>query len=430
MYKIKRDEEITLEVIQKFATEHRTNAVSILKKLADAYNTRYDIMNAPPKPHWKPDNRLQVNFASYIVDTMTGFFAGVAPSIDSTDADVNDYVTMLNAYNVYDDLLAEETKRACIYGYDYELLYVDERGNIGIVRSDPMSSFMIYDDSVLKRKRAFVRLYKDEDEKITGSVSDERMVRHFQLSPKLMWTDEEKQHGFDGVPAVEYVTDEERQGMIAPVLSLIDAYNKALSEKANDVDYFADAYLKILGALLNEEEIKHIRDDRVINFDGTDSDNIIVDFLQKPSGDETQEHLLDRLEENIFKIGQVADISNDKFATASGIALKYKMLAMSNKAQTIERKFHKALQERYRLAMSNATNSFPADAYLKIDYKFVRNFPANLAEEVEIVTKLEGVVSKETQLKQLSVVPNAKEEIERIEAENPSGPIIMSAEFE
>ena len=47
-------------------------------------------------------------------------------------------------------------------------------------------------------------------------------------------------------------------------MSIINAFNKAISEKANDVDYFADAYLKIIGTLLDEDELKHIRSDRVI----------------------------------------------------------------------------------------------------------------------------------------------------------------------
>lgn len=39
-------------------------------------------------------------------------------------------------------------------------------------------------------------------------------------------------------------------------MSQINAYNKALSEKANDVDYFADAYLKILGERIDDETAK------------------------------------------------------------------------------------------------------------------------------------------------------------------------------
>ena len=73
---------------------------------------------------------------------------------------------------------------------------------------------------------------------------------------------------------------------------MINAYNKAISEKANDVDYFADAYLKVLGAKLNEDGIKSIRENRIINFEGNMDGNLVVEFLQKPDGDTTQENLI------------------------------------------------------------------------------------------------------------------------------------------
>lgn len=64
------------------------------------------------------------------------------------------------------------------------------------------------------------------------------------------------------------------------MLELINGYNKALSEKANDVDYYADAYLKILGTKLDNESLKSLRDSRILNFEGQDADKLIVEFLQ------------------------------------------------------------------------------------------------------------------------------------------------------
>jgi SPP1 family phage portal protein len=91
------------------------------------------------------------------------------------------------------------------------------------------------------------------------------------------------------VPVIEYINNDERQGIFEPVIPMINAFNKALSEKANDVDYFADAYLSILGVKLDEKGLNKIRDNRIINFFGTDDPeqikNIVVEFLSKPDGD-------------------------------------------------------------------------------------------------------------------------------------------------
>lgn len=423
IFRLAREKELTDERLCTFLTAH-SNHVSALKKLKDAYETDYKILHEPEKPKWKPDNRIAVNFAKYIVDTMNGFFIGqpIKISVEEGNDDIADYVEFLDQYNDQDDNNAELSKICSIYGYGNEMYFVDQDGNIGITYLTPIESFTIYDDSILQKPREFVRLYVDEDEVLHGSVSNERVVRYFVQKGDLIW-EEEKIHGFDGVPATEYRENAERLGIFEPVMTMIDAYNKAISEKANDVDYFADAYLKVLGAVLNEDEIKHIRDDRVINFDG-DAEKLIVEFLQKPNGDTTQENLIDRLEKLIFQISMVANISDENFGTSSGIALKYKLWAMSSLAKTKERKFTSGMNRRYKLIFSNPVSGMKKDDWVKLQYHFTQNFPANVLEEAQTAAQLDNIVSKETQLKTLSIVDNVQDEIEKIEQEEKRDPVI------
>lgn len=419
MYKLEAEKKLTDDKLCRFLQQHAVESTFRYKRLMDAYQTDYPIFYEPKKPKWKPDNRIAVNFAKYIVDTMNGFFIGhpLKVTVDKGNEAVEKYVELLDQYNDQDDSNAELSKICSIFGKGYEMYYVDQSGNIGITYLSPMNAFMIYDDSVLCRERYFVHTYLDAGNVLHGSVSDDSVVRWFVLKGKLIWEGEAKKHGFDGVPATEYVENEEAIGIFEPVLTMIDAYNKAISEKANDVDYFADAYLKVLGTFLGKEDVKHIRDDRIINFDG-DTDKLIVDFLRKPDGDTTQEHLIDRLEKLIFQISMVANISDESFGTASGIALKYKLQAMSNLAKTKERKFTSGMNRRYRLIFSNPASGMKKDDWVKLHYKFTLNFPANILEESEIAGNLEGIVSRETQLGVLSVVDNVSGEIKKMEAES------------
>lgn len=420
IYRISPDEELTDAKLSQFIMRHAAEVTFRYKPLDDAYQTDYPIFHEKPKPEWKPDNRIAVNFAKYIVDTMNGYFIGnpIKIIVDDGEEAIEDYVEFLDQYNDQDDNNAELSKICSIFGKGYEMYYNDDAGNVGIVYLDPMEAFMIYDDSVLRKERYFVRLYRDVDNVLHGSVSDELKVRWFTLKGKIVWDKEEKEHYFDGVPATEYQENKECQGIFEPVMSMINAYNKAVSEKANDVDYFADAYLKIIGTLLDEDELKHIRSDRVINFDG-DAENLIIDFLQKPDGDVTQEHLIDRLEKLIFQIAMVANISDENFGTASGIAMAYKLQAMNNLRKTKERKFTSGMNRRYKLIFSNPSRhmGIEKDDWVKLHYKFTPNVPANLLEESQIAQNLSGVVSQETQLGVLSVVDNPKVEIERIDKE-------------
>lgn len=414
IFRIADGTELTLPVLDAYITKNEQETSKRYKRLREMYDAEFSIFKSKEKDPWKPDNRIGVGFPKYIVDTMNGFFMGVPVKVTADDPAVADFVNFLDAYNDQDDQNAELAKLMQIFGRAYEMYFVDEDGNIGITYLDPMESFMIYDESILDRPRFFVRTYKDTNGDVFGSLSDGTMVRYFQRTPELKWLpDLDRPHGFAGVPAVEYICNAERQGLFEPVTSMIDAYNKALSEKANDTDYFADAYLKVLGAPLNDRDIVHMRSNRVINYDGVPAADIDIGFLEKPSADETQENLLNRLERLIYQVSMVANINDENFGEASGISLKYKLQSMSNLAKTLERKFTSGMNRRYRLIFSNPVAGVPDDAWTSLQYRFTRNFPANESEEAEIAAKLSGIVSEDTQLSILSIVDDVEDEIRK-----------------
>ena len=418
MFRMASDEELTLPLLQKFLDEHRRECNSRYDKLKKAYESDHDILHQPSKPKYKPDNRLVVNFAKYITDTMNGFFIGNPIKITTDDKATSDFVEYLDKYNDQDDNNAELSKICIIYGKGYEVYYTDEKSELCITYLNPLEAFMIFDDSIVERPLYFVRRYKDRENNEYGSISDATGVRRFKITGGLKFTDDWQPHYFDGVPATEYVCNVERQGIFEPVMTLVNGYNKALSEKANDVDYFADAYLKVLGPKVENEDIKCIRDNRVINFEGDETEKIIVEFMDKPNNDESQENLLNRLERLIFQISMVADISDENFGSATGIALKYKLQAMSNLEKTLERKFTSGMNRRYMLLFSHPASKVPKDAWMQLEYVYTPNIPANMLEEAQIAAQMEGITSHETQLKALSIVDNVKDELDKIEEEN------------
>lgn len=418
MFRISDGKMLDMLALGEYINEFTNIRLTRFKPLKEAYMTDYPIFKKTKYDDLKPDKRIAVNFAKYITDTMNGFFIGVPIRVTSENKDVTDYVNFLDAYNNQDDQNAELSKLCDIYGRGYEMYYVDEYGNIGITYLSPETAFMIYDDSILERPRYFVRLYIDADNVLRGSVSDEHNVRWFSMEGGLHFDGEEKVHGFDGVPAVEYVDNAEKMGLYEPVMSMINEYNEVISEKANDVAYFADAYLKILGAMVDEKTLAQIKQNRIMNFPGLmDNSQLVVEFLKRPDGDTTQEHLLDRLGRLIFQISMVADISDENFGSASGIALKYKLQAMSDLALTKQRKFTAGMQNRYRLIFSNPVSGMNKDAWMGLSYQFTQNIPANLLEEAQITAQLTGIVSQPTQLKVLSIVDNIQEEIDRLKEE-------------
>lgn len=419
MFRVPAGTEMAPELLAKYIGKHKREIALRYKKLHDAYENEYEIQKLPKKEVYKPDNRIPVNFAKYITDTMNGFFIGVPIKVQSDDKTVNEYIEFLDQYNDQDDNNAELSKLCSIYGKGYEMYYNDAESNVAITYLSPMEAFMIYDESIIERPMFFVRYYRDSNNVERGSWSDGKVVQHFRNNGSYVWDGNPEEHFFDGVPATEYSENREQIGIFESVLPIINAYNKAISEKSNDVDYFADAYLKIIGPKVEPGDTAHMRSTRVMNFEGDDDSiaNTVAEFMEKPNADGSQEHLLDRLERLIFQISMVANISDENFGTSSGIALKYKLLNMSNLAKTKERKFRSGMNRRYKLIFSNPASGMQEDAWVGIKCTFTQNFPANISDEADTAGKLEGVVSKETQLKTLSIVDNVQDELKKMQEE-------------
>lgn len=423
IYRVPYDTVMSVDLLNKYIPKHKRYVKKFAKPLADAYENKYAIFRLPKKMDGKPDNRIAVNYAKYITDTFNGFFCGIPVKVNTEDETVEEYIDYLNKTNDGDNLNAEVSKLADICGSSWEMYYNKEDGETGITYLSDTEAFMLVDDSILERPLFFIRYYKDADGNEYGSYSDSRIVRHFWYANGTYHLEQDEHiHGFGYVPAVEYLSNDERMGLFESALPAINAYNKALSEKANDVDYFADAYLKVIGASVDDEDTFHIRRTRVVNFDGDISEGNypVVEFMAKPSSDETQEHLLERLQKDIFITSMVANISDENFGSSSGIALRYKLEAMQNLFTAKARRFTSSMMDRYKIIFSSPVaqmHGVSKDAWTDIDIKFTANYPANLESEATVAKNLEGVVSKETQLKVLSVVDNVKDEVDRIEAE-------------
>ena len=424
IFTFSKGEDITQKVVEDFIDKHRAS-LHRYERLNNMYLGKYDILLEPGKAEYKPDNRLVVNYAKYLTDTFNGYFIGTPIQTSIEDSDLNASITEFRRLNSIDDIEAEISKDADIYGHGFEYLYQDEEANTRVTYVSPTNAFIVYDDTIA-REPLFGVYYQLNGSDVRGELltKNEKITLSGTLA-EIKFIDEEE-HFYGDVPLIEYAENEERKGIFESVETLINTLNKVLSEKANDVDYFSDAYLKILGADLDTETLQALRDNRVINLSGLNSEKVVVDFLDKPNADETQENLIDRLVDFIYQISMIANINDDTFnSRTSGVALQYKLLPMSNLAMTKERKFKASMMRRYKMIFNLPTN-VPAnkkDDYINIKMVFTRNVPNNIRDEVETAKGLASLTSQQTALSVLSVVDSPIEEIERMEKENSSKPI-------
>ena len=114
MFRLSNDKDLDILTLGEFINKHQSLVLKRYKPLMNAYMNRYPIFDMPPKPEYKPDKRIAVNFAKYITDTMNGFFIGIPIKIDCDDPQVAKYVEYLDQYNDQDDNNAELSKLCSI----------------------------------------------------------------------------------------------------------------------------------------------------------------------------------------------------------------------------------------------------------------------------------------------------------------------------
>lgn len=416
------DEANRKKVIKYFLLKHMGIA-PMLKKKQNYYETDHDILNeTAPVDKTKPDNRLISNYAKYIVDVATGYFMGISPTYNAGEDNkaLDEDLKEVFKRNDEPDANSELSKQCSIKGMSYELVYQGQDAQTYFKDLDASETFLIRDNTIDENVLLAVRHYDEIDvlnEKtyIKVFVYSDRYIEEYNYIEQSLIDVDIEEHFFGEVPVIEYINNEEMMGDFDNVKTLVDAYNKAQSNTANDFDYFSDAYLYLIGMEgTDSDDIAELKKQRVLLFKEGGS----AGFLTKDINDTASENYKTRLKTDIHTLSFVPDLSDEKFAgSASGVALKYKLWGLEQLTSTKESKFKKGLRKRLRLI--NKIWQLKGKNYNieDVDISFYRNIPSNLLEIVESLSKLGGTVSRETKLEQIPFVDDVKLELKRIKAE-------------
>lgn len=412
-------EELTEKVIKRIIETHRSSVLPRLQNLEKYYNANNAIKNRVMSDPSKPNNKIANAYASYITDTLVGYFIGEPITYTSNDNVLLQDLNMILEYNDEADENAELAKNASIYGVAYEMLYLSEDDKmIRFKALNPKEVIPIFDKTVEQNLLAVLRYYDDydyvEDNTYTiVEVIDNKMVRRYKLDTGLSLL-EEYPHYFSMVPVAIFKNNEEESGDFEQVISLIDAYDKMESDSLNDFEYFVDAYLALYGFTADAEDVAQMKENRVLLMDEGTS----AEWLVKQTSDAYVENMKNRLDKDIHKFSKCPNMSDQEFASnASGIAIKFKLLGTENLVSIKERKFKRGLQQ--RLELMSMINSVLGEGFdwRAIDIIFTRNIPSNDTDIANMVNTLKDIVSEETLLAQIPFVEDVQTELEKLKKE-------------
>lgn len=420
MLRIDKDVVITPQILKRVIDGHAGEAAR-LTKLERYYLSKNDILNRQMADPTKPNNKIVNPYASYITDTLTGYFMGTPVSYTSLDKTALEGLQEVFKYNDEADENTELAKTASIYGVAYELLYVDENGDLRFKMLDPKECIPVYDNTLEGDLLYFIRYYKEYDIVTDKNfyrieIISKESITYYKANEQMgnIVVESEIPHYFKLVPVTIYKNNEQLLGDFEPIISLIDAYDKMESDSLNDFEYFCDAYLALYGFTADAEDVIAMKENRVLLMDHDTK----AEFITKNSPDITIENMKNRLDTDIHRFSKCPNLTDDSFAgNSSGVAIKYKVMGTENIVSIKERKFKKGLQRRIELISTISALKTAEFDYRDIEIAFNRSLPANDVEIADVVTKLSTLVSQETLLAQIPFVTDVGQEMERVEKE-------------
>ena len=434
MRKIKIDtdyvlnEELILDLIQKHSTEKAR-----LNKLLRYYKNENDkITNREYKNKNKPQNRLSHPYCQYITNTAVGYFLGKPVAYQTEDNKLLESLTDIFRYNDEADNNTTLAKMASMYGYAYEIMYIDKWAKPRFKAVDPAELIVCYDNTLEENIVLAIRYYDEEvgeDEVITRLEIYTKPIQNEQgqvvgngklikgiLKDDAVTLEEELDCYFDDIPVNVYINNDELYGDFERVLNLIDAYDQTQSDTANDFELFTNCMLVVNGELIDDEQAQNLSDINVIQFLNSDSD---AKYLIKNIQDTALENYKNRLNEDIHRFSFVPNMADENFSNnASGVAMKFKLMGLENLISVKEAKFKKGLMKRIELLCAYTKMKNNSDySYLAIEPIFTRNTPANELEISQMMQNLTGILSEETVIGLHPKVTDTQAEIQRKENE-------------
>ena len=422
MRKIRIDREtiINNSVVKWIIDKHKKEKARISELRRYYNNNNPSIMNREYKDLNKPSNRLAHPFASYITNMAVGYFLGNPIAYNSDNKDLLERLNNVFKYNDEADNNTTLAKHSSIGGYAVELLYIDEDSQPRFTALSGDEVAIVYDNTLEEKILCAVRYFEEEvvgedKTKTIINVYTADTIQTYELIDDEIKFVDEQPHYFQDVPVAVYLNNDEMYGDFEKVKSLIDAYDQAQSDTANDFEYFTNALLVISGVLMDSED-NDFKNNRVLNF--TDSEGK-AEYLIKNINDSALENFKNRLVEDIHKFAQIPNLTDEQFAgNVSGESMKYKLMGLENITGVKEAKFKKGLMRRIELLcnfLNVATNNLIL--YTDIQPIFTRNKPQNEADLVNMVKGLYGILSDETLISILPFIDNAREEIEKRNSE-------------
>lgn len=378
-------------------TIHEQNAMEI-DYLDRYYRGDHPILYRQKKNRPEVNNKVVVNVAKYVVDTLTAETTGepIQYVLRGTDKSKSEQIKDLNSmmYSESKDYCDTELvrwRKICGTAYRYVELnenVIDEDDSLfNISYEDPRNTFVCYYSG--NKKPAFsCQIRTDENGRNVYNVYTPS--QYFLIKNKEIV--ETQPNGNFAIPVIEYPNNARRLSDIETTILITDEINKLSSDRANAVEQYVCSWIKFINCEIDIEKFRTLRDEGFFSVTTNEgaSNNSDVDIMaQELNQTETQVEIDDLFNKLLLIHGMANREGNTGGDTKGAVELRNGHFDAEKRAELDEPVFKRAEREMLKIVLrilrvERAFNIAVSDIEIKISRSKLDN-ALNKAEVLQIL---------------------------------------------
>ena len=387
-------------------------------KMYDYYKGDTDAIRGYKIVTKRSNLKINVNYLKKFIKEEVSYTVGVPLTYDCDDSNVAK--ELIKSMQHWDENHDEDLmKYLLVFTRVYELYYIDRiTGEFCSKVITPLEGYAYLDRN--GEPVIFIHEWQDklDTTKTYMDVYTKNRILHLdmnmnEISPATF-------HKFGEVPvSVGILTKEGTEdSLYKDVKGLQDAIETNLSDIANEISDFRNAYLLFKGCKIDKDGLEQAKELGIMQTGDTKSD---VEWLIKNINDSFIQNTLDRYIDTLYQITAHVNHNERLQSNLSSLALRSRLIALEQKCSLNINAHKNIVKKRIRL-LCDYLNKIALDKkiydYKNILIKYTQNVPQDDLMTAQTLAQLaEGTISKATARAQFSFIDNPSKEAELCEAE-------------
>lgn len=398
-------------LLQKMIAAHSDNQ-NLYSSMKRYYEGKHDIYQKYRKIENRANGIIVDNLVSKFVNEEVQYGLGNPLSYVSL-SDNKDIIEAIynNTFHWKENHNQELMKTLEIYGTAYILNYVNNDGKFSEKILSPLDAICYCDDDGVPVR--FIHFYKKpfDDSNYRSVYYPNGNIEVYQGDTII---DRTTTKLGAGIPVSVCKLEDIQDTIYFKIKSLQDAYNIIMSDQANTISDFRNAYLVVSGADVDEKDVSIFNEKGLICL----PKDATIDWLTKNLPDTYIQNMINNLLKSMYAATNHIDGNEKLQSNTSGTALRNRLVFLEQRCNLMVNIVLDAIYERIERLFK-----YLAIQHINYDIKDVKIvakpfIPQDEESTVRTLSQL-GIgtnISLETALSKLSSIENPVQEIEKIKA--------------